>query len=100
MLLLTLFLHLNTLFIMYDENYEDFSAIYKSILWHEAEIAKLQKIVSGELDNIQIHFFNNKVFTSLYQRDTFLSLDAMIKMIAASTIEGYKEQIEKLKNSL
>lgn len=85
---------------MYDENYEDFSAIYKSILWHEAEIAKLQKIVSGELDNIQIHFFNNKVFTSLYQRDTFLSLDAMIKMIAASTIEGYKEQIEKLKNSL
>lgn len=85
---------------MLDDNYEDFSAIYKSILWHEAEIAKLQKIVAGDLDNIQIHFFNNKVFTSLYQRDTFLSLDAMVKMLAASTIEGYKEQIEKLKNSL
>jgi len=85
---------------MLDENYEDFSAIYKSILWHEAEISKLQKIVTGDLDNIQIHFFNNKVFTSLYQRDTFLSFDAMVKMLAASTIEGYKEQIEKLKNSL
>ena len=47
---------------MYDENYEDFSAIYKSILWHEAEVTKLQKIVDGDLDNIQIHFFNNKVF--------------------------------------
>lgn len=85
---------------MFDENYEDFSAIYKQILWHEAEVAKLQKIVAGDLDNIQIHFFNNKVFTSLYQRDTFLSLDAMVKMLAASTMEGYKEQIEKLKNSL
>jgi hypothetical protein len=85
---------------MFDENYEDFSAIYKSILWHEAEIAKLQKIVAGDLDNIQIYFFNNKVFTSLYQRDTFLSLDYMVKKLAASTIEGYKEQIEKLKNSL
>jgi len=85
---------------MYDENYEEFSAIYKSILWHEAEIAKLQKIVAGNLDNIQIHFFNNKVFTSLYQRDTHLSLDAMVKVIASNTIEAYKEQIQKLKNSL
>jgi hypothetical protein len=85
---------------MYDENYEDFSAIYKSILWHESEIAKLQKIVAGDLDNIQIHFFNRKVFTSFYQRDTFLSLDAMVKMLAASTMEGYIEQIEKLKNSI
>lgn len=85
---------------MYDENYQDFSAIYKSILWHEAEVAKLQKIVNGDLDNIQIHFFNNKVFTSIYQRDTYLSLDAMVKMLAASTMEGYKEQIQKLKNSL
>jgi nitrous oxide reductase len=85
---------------MLDDNYEEYSAIYKSILWHEAEIAKLQKIVSGNLDNIQIHFFNNKVFTSMYQRDTFLSLDLMVKMIAERTIEGYKEQIERLKNSL
>jgi hypothetical protein len=85
---------------MFDENYEEFSHIYKSILWHEAEIAKLQKIVTGNLDNIQIHFFNNKVFTSVYQRDTFLSLDLMVKMIAERTIEGYKEQIERLKNSL
>jgi hypothetical protein len=85
---------------MFDENYEEFSAVYKSILWHEAEIAKLQKIVAGDLDNIQIHFFNNKVFTSMYQRDTFLSLDLMVKMIAERTIEGYKEQIERLKNSL
>lgn len=85
---------------MFDENYEEFSHIYKSILWHESEIAKLQKIVSGDLDNIQIHFFNNKVFTSMYQRDTFLSLDLMVKMIAERTIEGYKEQIERLKNSL
>jgi hypothetical protein len=85
---------------MFDENYEEFSHIYKSILWHESEIAKLQKIVAGDLDNIQIHFFNNKVFTSMYQRDTFLSLDLMVKMIAERTIEGYKEQIEKLKNSL
>jgi hypothetical protein len=85
---------------MLDENYEDFSAIYKSILWHEAQIAKLEKIVIGDLDNIQIHFFNNKVFTSLYQKDTYLSLDALIKMVAANTIEAYKEQIEKLKNSL
>jgi len=85
---------------MYDENYEEFSAIYKSILWHEAEIAKLQKIVAGDLDNIQIHFFNNKVFTSLYQRDTHLSLDAMVKMLAANTAIAYKEKIERLKNSL
>ena len=85
---------------MFDENYEEFSHIYKSILWHESEIAKLQKIVAGDLDNIQIHFFNNKVFTSMYQRDTFLSLDLMVKMIAERTIEGYKEQIEKLKNTL
>jgi hypothetical protein len=85
---------------MFDENYEEFSHIYKSILWHESEIAKLQKIVAGDLDNIQIHFFNNKVFTSMYQRDTFLSLDLMVKMIAERTIEGYKEQIERLKNSL
>jgi nitrous oxide reductase len=85
---------------MLDENYEDFSAIYKSILWHEAEIVKHQKIVAGNLDNIQIHFFNNKVFTSLYQRDTHLSLDAMVKVISSNTIEAYKEQIEKLKNSL
>lgn len=85
---------------MLDDNYEDFSAIYKSILWHEAEIVKHQKIVSGDLDNIQIHFFNNKVFTSLYQRDTHLSLDAMVKVIASNTIEAYKEQIQKLKNSL
>jgi hypothetical protein len=85
---------------MLDDNYEDFSAIYKSILWHEAEIAKLQKIVAGDLDNIQIHFFNNKVFTSLYQRDTHLSLDAMVKVISSNTIEAYKEQIQKLKNSL
>jgi nitrous oxide reductase len=85
---------------MLDDNYEDFSAIYKSILWHEAEKAKLQKIVAGDLDNIQIHFFNNKVFTSFYQSDTFLSLDAMVKVIASNTIEAYKEQIEKLKNIL
>ena len=85
---------------MFDENYEEFSHIYKSILWHESEIAKLQKIVAGDLDNIQIHFFNNKVFTSMYQRDTFLSLSLMVKMIAERTIEGYKEQIEKLKNTL
>jgi hypothetical protein len=85
---------------MLDDNYKDLSAIYKSILWHEAEIAKLQKIVAGDLDNIQIHFFNNKVFTSLYQRDTHLSLDAMVKVISSNTIEAYKEQIQKLKNSL
>jgi len=85
---------------MLDDNYEEYSAIYKSILWHEAEIAKLQKIVAGDLDNIQIHFFNNKVFTSFYQKDTYLSLDALVKMVAANTIEAYKEQIEKLKNSL
>lgn len=85
---------------MLDENYEDFSAIYKSILWHEAEIAKLQKILNGNLDNIQIHFFSDKVFTSLYQRDTCLSLDACVKMLAASTIESYQDQIQKLKNSL
>jgi len=85
---------------MLDDNYEEYSAIYKSILWHEAEIVKHQKIVSGDLDNIQIHFFNNKVFTSLYQRDTHLSLDAMVKVIASNTIEAYKEQIQKLKNSL
>jgi hypothetical protein len=85
---------------MLDDNYKDLSAIYKSILWHESEISKLQKIVVGDLDNIQIHFFNNKVFTSLYQRDTDLSLDAMVKVIASNTIEAYKEQIQKLKNSL
>lgn len=85
---------------MYDENYEDFSAIYKSILWHEAEKAKLQKILVNDLDNIQIHFFCNKVFTSIYQCDTFLSLDAIVKMLAASTMEAHKEQIEKLKNSI
>ena len=85
---------------MYDENYEEFSAVYKSILWHEAEIAKLQKIVSGDLDNIQIHFFCNKVFTSIYQKDTFFDLNMNVKMLAQNTIQGYKEQIEKLKNSL
>jgi len=85
---------------MLDENYEDFSAIYKSILWHEAEIAKLQKIVAGNLDNIQIHFFNNKVFTSLYQKDTFFDLAMNVKMLAQNTIQGYQEQIERLKNSL
>jgi nitrous oxide reductase len=85
---------------MLDDNYEEYSAIYRSILWHEAEIVKHQKIVTGDLDNIQIHFFNNKVFTSLYQRDTHLSLDAMVKVIASNTIEAYKEQIQKLKNSL
>jgi hypothetical protein len=85
---------------MHDENFEDFSAIYKSILWHEAEIAKLKKIVSGDLDNIQIHFFNNKVFTSIYQKDTFYDLGMNVKMLAQNTIQGYKEQIERLKNSL
>jgi hypothetical protein len=85
---------------MHDENFEDFSAIYKSILWHEAEIAKLQKIVNGDLDNIQIHFFNNKVFTSIYQKDTFYDLGMNVKMLAQNTIQGYKEQIERLKNSL
>jgi nitrous oxide reductase len=100
MVLLTYFLQLDFFSIMLDDNYEDFSAIYKAILFHEAEVLKLQKIVDGDLDNIQIHFFNNKVFTSIYQRDTYLSLDAMVKMLAASTMEGYKEQIQKLKNSL
>jgi hypothetical protein len=85
---------------MYDENYEEFSAVYKSILWHEAAIAKLEKIVAGDLDNIQIHFFNNKVFTSIYQRDTFFDLGMNVKVLAQNTIEGYKEQIERLKNSL
>jgi hypothetical protein len=85
---------------MLDENYEDFSAIYKSILWHEAEIAKLQKIVTGDLDKIQIHFFNNKVFTSIYQKDTFYDLSMNVKMLAQNTIQGYKEEIERLKNSL
>jgi hypothetical protein len=85
---------------MFDENYEEFSHIYKSILWHEAEIAKLQKIVAGELDNIQIHFFVDKVFTSLYQKDTFFDLGMNVKMLAQNTIQGYKEQIERLKNSL
>jgi hypothetical protein len=85
---------------MLDENYKDLSAIYKSILSYEAQIAKLEKIVIGDLDNIQIHFFNNKVFTSFYQKDTYLSLDALVKMVAANTIKAYKEQIEKLKNSL
>jgi hypothetical protein len=85
---------------MLDDNYEEYSAIYKSILWHEAEIAKLQKIVAGDLDNIQIHFFNNKVFTSIYQKDTFYDLGMNVKMLAQNTIQGYKEQIERLKNSL
>jgi len=85
---------------MYDENYEDFSATYKAILWHEAEIAKLQKIVTGELDNIQIHFFADKVFTSIYQKDTFFDLGMNVKMLAQNTIQGYKEEIERLKNSL
>ena len=82
------------------EDYEAFSAVYKSILWHEAEIAKLQKIVTGELDNIQIHFFADKVFTSIYQKDTFFDLGMNVKMLAQNTIQGYKEQIERLKNSL
>jgi len=85
---------------MLDDNYEEYSAIYKSILWHEAEIAKLQKIVAGNLDNIQIHFFNNKVFTSIYQKDTFFDLGMNVKMLAQNTIQGYKEEIERLKNSL
>ena len=85
---------------MLDDNYEEYSAIYKSILWHEAEIAKLQKIVAGDLDNIQIHFFNNKVFTSIYQKDTFYDLGMNVKMLAQNTIQGYKEEIERLKNSL
>jgi hypothetical protein len=85
---------------MYDENDQEFSAIYKSILWHEAEIAKLQKIVSGDLDNIQIHFFVDKIFTSIYQKDTFFDLGMNVKMLAQNTIQGYKEQIERLKNSL
>jgi hypothetical protein len=85
---------------MLDDNYEDFSAVYKSILWHEAEIAKLQKIVTGDLDNIQIHFFCNKVFFSIYQKDTFYDLSMNVKMLAQNTIQGYKEQIERLKNSL
>jgi hypothetical protein len=100
MVLLTYFSQLDFFSIMLDDNYKDFSAIYKAILWHEAQVVKLEKIVTGDLDNIQIHFFNNKVFTSIYQRDTYLSLDAMVKMLAASTMEGYKEQIQKLKNSL
>ena len=85
---------------MLDDNYEDFSNIYKSILWHEAEIAKLQKIVAGELDNIQIHFFVDKVFTSIYQKDTFYDLGMNVKMLAQNTIQGYKEEIQRLKNSL
>ena len=85
---------------MFDENYEEYSAIYKSILWHEAEIAKLQKIVAGELDNIQIHFFVDKVFTSIYQKDTFYDLGMNVKMLAQNTIQGYKEEIQRLKNSL
>ena len=49
MVLLIYFLHLNffsiMLFDIYEnsEDYEAFSAIYTSILWHEAEIAKLKK---------------------------------------------------------
>jgi hypothetical protein len=85
---------------MYDDNYEEYSAIYKSILWHEAEITKLQKIVTGDLDNIQIHFFVDKVFTSIYQKDTFFDLGMNVKMLAQNTIQGYKEEIERLKNSL
>lgn len=85
---------------MLDDNYEDFSATYKAILWHEAEIAKLNKIVTGDLDNIQIHFFADKVFTSIYQKDTFYDLAMNVKMLAQNTIQGYREQIERLKNSL
>jgi hypothetical protein len=85
---------------MFDDNYEEYAAIYKSILWHEAEIAKLKKIVAGDLDNIQIHFFVDKVFTSIYQKDTFYDLGMNVKMLAQNTIQGYKEQIERLKNSL
>ena len=85
---------------MFDDNYEEFSAIYKSILAHEAAIAKLQKIVAGDLDNIQIHFFADKVFTSIYQKDTFFDLSMNVKVLAQNTIEGYKESIERLKNSL
>ena len=82
------------------ELYDEFEAVYNSIKWHEAEIARLQKIVDGNLEHIEILLFADKVYFRIQQKDTFFDLGKEVKMLAQNTINGYKEEIERLKNSL
>lgn len=86
---------------MQEECFEEFSAIYKSITWHEQRICELEKIVASEFKDVEINFFDKDWRKGIFtQNDTFLSLDAILRTIAYQTIEGYREEIQRLKNSL
>lgn len=82
------------------ELYDEYAAVYNSIKWHETEIKKLQQIVNGNIDYVCIIFKNNNEHERLMQKDTFFDLGREVKMLAQNTINGYKEEIERLKNSL
>lgn len=78
--------------------FNDLSELFKEIDFRRAEIDRLQKIVdSKEFKNIQIHFFADGKYYTIYQKDTIFSLVNELKILLTETINQHEIDIQNLK---
>ena len=78
--------------------FNDISELFKEIEFRKYEIDRLQKILdSKEFKNIQIHFFADGKYYTIYQKDTLFSLVNELKILLTETIQQHEIDIQNLK---
>lgn len=78
--------------------YNDLKELLDEIQYLELKKQKLQCIVDGKkFSNIQIHFFSDKVYHTLYQQDSPFNMENELRILIEGMIEQIDLDIQNLK---
>lgn len=76
----------------------DLKELFDEIKFLEEKIDKLEKISqSGRFSNIQIHFFADKKFYTIYQQDSPFNMENELRILLEGMIDQMRLDIDNLK---
>ena len=78
--------------------YNDLKELFDELHFLEDKIKKLQKLLdSKRFTNIQIHFYADKEYQTIYQTDSPFNLDTELRILIEGMIDQINLDIENLK---
>jgi len=78
--------------------FNDLKELFDEIKFLEDKISKLEKISqSNKFSNIQIHFFADKNYYTIYQQDSPFNMENELRILIEGMIEQMNNDLDNLK---